>query len=153
MLSPILIVAVCLVAGVAIASIRRIPEGQVVSLRRIGGHVRILEAGTHIIVPLVERVAHRIKLAGNRIPFSARAPESADAYYGTIFFQVIDPQRADAFIEDAEQWLQMRCSEWFAKSDASLSIAEQRQYLKVALNDEAAERGLLVTRVELAPGD
>ncbi len=153
MFPPILIVAVSLVAVVALASIRRIPEGQVVSLRRIGGRVRILEAGTHMIVPLVERVAHRIKLAGNRIPFSAQAPESTDAYRGTIFYQVVDPQRADAFIEDAEQWLQTRSGEWLANCATPLSIPEQRQQLKTALNGAAVERGLLVTRVELAAGD
>lgn len=152
MLSPILIVAICLLAVMAIASVRRIPEGQVVSLRRIGGHVRILQAGTHLVVPLIERVAHRIKLAGNRVTLNAATP--AGVCRGTIFYQVIDPQRAEAFIDDAEIWLQSRSAEWLADSAAPQdTIGDQRQRLKCSLNDAAGSLGLLVTRVELTIGD
>ena len=56
MLAPIVVMAL-LGATVLlfVASIRRIPEGQAYTLRRVDGHVRTLGAGTHLILPLIER--------------------------------------------------------------------------------------------------
>ena len=53
-----------LVAAMAVSSIKRIPEGQVYTLRRLGKPAGILTAGTHVVVPLVERVAHKISITG-----------------------------------------------------------------------------------------
>ena len=64
MLSPIILAALCALALLVVASLRRIPEGHVYTFRRIGGHVRVVGSGTHWVVPLVERVAHKISLAG-----------------------------------------------------------------------------------------
>ena len=64
MLSPIIVAAVGALILLALASIRRIPEGHVYALRRVDGHVRIVGSGTHLLVPLVERVARKISLAG-----------------------------------------------------------------------------------------
>lgn len=151
MLSPMIIVAVCILAAAAVASIRRIPEGQVVSLRRPGGHVRILGSGTHLVVPLVERVAHRISLAGNTLAFDVRI--DAQAWHGTVYYQVLDPERAEAVIDDVDSWLRSTSAERLADPALPDSTSERRLWLKRSLNSEAADRGLLVTRVDLSTAD
>ena len=54
MLSPMILMALVAIAALVFASIRRIPEGQVYTLRRVGGHTRVMHSGTHFMVPLVE---------------------------------------------------------------------------------------------------
>lgn len=151
MLSPMIIVAVCVLAVAAVASIRRIPEGQVVSLRRPGGHVRILGSGTHLVVPLVERVAHRINLTGNTLEFEASI--EGQACRGTVYYQVLDPQRAEAVIDDVDAWLHSTSASHLSDPSLPASRSERRLWLKRALNGEAADRGLLVTRVDLSTPD
>jgi len=53
MLSPMIMMAVIAIAVLVFASIRRIPEGQVYTLRRVGGHTRVMHSGMHFMVPLV----------------------------------------------------------------------------------------------------
>ena len=52
-MSPIILAALCALALLVIASVRRVPEGHVYTFRRMGGHVRIVGSGTHLVVPLV----------------------------------------------------------------------------------------------------
>lgn len=151
MLSPMIIVAVCVLAAAAVASIRRIPEGQVVSLRRPGGHVRIIGSGTHLVVPLIERVAHRISLAGNTLAFAGTV--DGQACQGTVYYQVLDPERAEAVFDDVDSWLHSASVERLADPALPGPAGERRLWLKRSLNEEAADRGLLVTRVDLATAD
>lgn len=148
MLSPLILVAIGVLAVAAAASIRRIPEGQVVSLRRPGGQVRILGSGTHFVVPLVERVAHRINLAGNKLAIDGLA--HGEACRGTVYYQVLDPERAEAQFDDVDAWLRAASTERLADPALPEPAGERRAWLKQALNEEAGDRGLLITRVELA---
>ena len=61
-----------LIAAMAISSIKRIPEGQVYTLRRLGKPAGILTAGTHVVVPLVERIAHKISITGYTLAVDER---------------------------------------------------------------------------------
>jgi regulator of protease activity HflC (stomatin/prohibitin superfamily) len=151
MLSPLILVTLCVLAAAAVASVRRIPEGQVLSLRRPGGQVRILGSGTHLVFPLVERVAHRINLAGNRVAFTT-AVGDRDCH-ASVYYQVLDPERAEAVIDGVDAWFRSRGAERLAEPELPPSLGERRLWLKRALNAEAADRGLMVTRVDLSPAD
>lgn len=148
MLSPIILAALCVLATLVVASVRRIPEGHVYTLRRMGGHVRVVGAGTHLVLPLVERVTHKISLAGAAVPVEDLA--LADRRYrGVVYFQVLDPERADVVIEDLESLLRDRMHALLA--DPALPEIEdaRRSWLKQSLNAELRERGLLIARVDL----
>jgi regulator of protease activity HflC (stomatin/prohibitin superfamily) len=149
MLSPMILMALIAIAVLVFASIRRIPEGQVYTLRRVGGHTRVMHSGMHFMVPIVERVAHKISLTGSNVPVEGLV--AADRQYrGIVYFQVLDPARADRCIDGIDDLLQERTRSLFA--DASLPEASdsRRQWLKQSLNSDIRERGLLVTRVDLA---
>jgi len=121
MLSPIILAALCALALLVVASVRRVPEGHVYTFRRMGGHVRIVGSGTHLVVPLVERVAHKISLAGAAVPVEDL--RLADQRYrGVVYFQVLDPERADVVIEDVENLLRVVLSH----CDAHCTIVQLR---------------------------
>jgi hypothetical protein len=149
MLSPILLMAVCTVLALVAVSVRRIPEGKVYSLRRIGGHTRMLGSGIHLVLPLIESVAHKISLAGNTLNFDARLV-SGQPCRGTLYFQVLDPERADAVIDGVNGWLRARTLELLQHAALPEATDERRRWLKQALNSELRERGLLIARVDFA---
>lgn len=132
------------------ASVRYVPAGHVYSLRRMDGHVRLVGSGTHLVVPLVERVAHKISLAGAAVPvedFSIGGrPQRA-----VVYFQVLDPQRADLVIEDVENLLRVATHRLAAATALPEGAEARRQWLKQGLNAELRDSsGLLIARVDLA---
>ena len=149
MLSPMILMALVAIAVLVFASIRRIPEGQVYTLRRVGGHTRLMHSGTHFMLPLLERVAHKISLTGANVPVDGLV--DADRHYrGIIYFQVLDPERADRVIDGIDGLLQERTRSLFADSALPDSSDSRRQWLKQSLNSDIRDRGLLVTRVDLS---
>jgi regulator of protease activity HflC (stomatin/prohibitin superfamily) len=149
MLSPMIMMALVAIAVLVFASIRRIPEGQVYTLRRVGGHTRVMHSGMHFMVPIVERVAHKISLTGSNVPVDGLV--AADQQYrGIVYFQVLDPARADRVIDGIDGLLQERTRSLFADASLPESSDGRRQWLKQSLNSDIRERGLLVTRVDLA---
>jgi len=141
--------ALVAIAVLVFASIRRIPEGQVYTLRRVGGHTRVMHSGMHFMVPIVERVAHKISLTGSNVPVDGLV--AADQQYrGIVYFQVLDPARADRVIDGIDGLLQERTRSLFADASLPESSDGRRQWLKQSLNSDIRERGLLVTRVDLA---
>lgn len=148
MLSSTLLAALCALALLVIASLRRIPDGHVYTFRRMGGHVRVVGAGTHWVVPLVERVAHKISLAGAVV--SVDGLTIADqAHRAVIYFQVLDPERAELVIADVEERLRAAVSRLCGAPSLPATTDARRQWLKRGLNEEWRERGLLIARVDL----
>lgn len=144
-----LIIAVLALGGIAV---KRVPAGQVHSLYRHGKPVRLLQPGTHVVMPLLDRVGHRIDLGGRMLRFDASLAEMR-AVRGTVYWQVLEPERVDAVIEQADQLIR-RCALEALQTDAE-SESEWDRYrevaagLKLTLNKELRERGVMVTRVEL----
>ncbi len=134
-------------AGLLFASVRRIPEGQVYTLRRIGGQMRTVGAGLHVILPLVERVIHKIRLLGNVVSVNVPTP-SGDNLHGNIYVQVVDARRADDVIDTVPDLLSRRVSD-ICVAQIDENEADRNRRIKMQLNSELGECGLLITRVQL----
>ena len=150
MFSP-LVWMLCIAVGLALlaASVLRIPEGQMVALRRIGGHERRIGPGTHLILPLLERVARKISLAGTALRIDDLERDGI-AFKATIYFQVLDAERADRLLDDPGSVLRARTRELVAESEFPDLAAARARWLKQGLNERLRECGLLIARVELA---
>ncbi|MGH8182365.1 MAG: SPFH domain-containing protein [Rhodanobacteraceae bacterium] len=149
-----LLVFLMLAALVAGLSVKRIPEGQVYTLRRLGKPAGTLTAGTHLVVPLIERIAHKISITGYTLAVDERvADEGAESgtLRGRVWWQVLDPERADAVIDRADDLIrrQLRDAVQHATSSVSQDLRSRNQRIKQTLNGSLRERGVLVTRVEL----
>jgi len=148
MLAPMMWLGLIALGVLAVTSIRRIPEGQVYTLRRFGGHTLVMHSGMHLMLPLLERVAHKISLTGANVPVDGLV--AADQHYrGVVYFQVLDPERADRVIDRVDGLLQERTHSLFADAALPEAFDSRRQWLKQSLNSDVRERGLLVTRVDL----
>jgi regulator of protease activity HflC (stomatin/prohibitin superfamily) len=149
-----ILVFLMLAALVGLLSIKRIPEGQVYTLRRLGKPAGTLTAGTHLVVPLIERIAHKISITGYTLAVDERLdPESAATatLRGRVWWQVLDPERADAVIDRADDLIRGRLREAVsrAQDSADKDLRSRNQRIKQTLNGTLRDRGVLVTRVEL----
>ncbi|MET0506460.1 MAG: hypothetical protein ABWZ85_14155 [Luteibacter sp.] len=141
MLTTALIATTLLAFALAAVSVRRIPEGQVYSVRRLGRAPSLLTAGTHVVLPMIDRVAHKIDLGGQVLRFDG----------GTVYWQVLEPEAADEVIDEAPEMI--RSNVIAALRDSGTGHQADRRavgtQLKHALNGSIRARGMLVTRVEL----
>lgn len=137
-------------AALIASAIKRVPAGQVHSLYRHGKPVRLLQAGTHLALPLLDRVEHRINLAGQTLHFEAPLADAHDVR-GTVYWQVLEPERADAVFEQVDQLIR-RGTQEALRGEPEVERVDQRDLgarLKQSLNNALRERGMMVTRVEL----
>jgi regulator of protease activity HflC (stomatin/prohibitin superfamily) len=151
MITSILITATLALAALAAASVKRIPEGQVYSLRRLGKPAGLLTAGTHVVMPLIERIVHKINLGGQALRFEDRV-DSAHDVRGTVYWQVLEPERADAVIDHADELIRERVLHALHDARSNAETADRRAVgaqLKQLMNGVLRDSGMLVTRVEL----
>lgn len=137
----LLLTLLCGLITVVLVCVRRIPEGQAYTLRRVDGHLRTVGAGVHLVLPLIERVAHKIRLFGNVVDIAA--PVADGNLRGRVYFQVLDARRADAVIDGIADLLRARVPALATQGAGDAGA------LKVELNRELNSRGVLVTRVQL----
>jgi regulator of protease activity HflC (stomatin/prohibitin superfamily) len=150
-----ILLAILLIALTGVLSIKRIPEGQVYTLRRLGKPAGILAAGTHVVIPFLESISHKISITGYTLAVEERleAASSAATLRGRVWWQVLDPERADAVIDRADDMIRLRLRDAVSgpseASEPAPDLRARNQRIKQTLNGSLRERGVLVTRVEL----
>lgn len=155
MIPPLTILILLALAATLVAcGIKRIPEGQVYTLRRLGKPAGTLAAGTHVVLPFIESIAHKISVAGYTLAVDEHPADPADrtgALRGRVWWQVLDPERADAVIDRADDLIRRQLRDAVQRTDPSVAPDPQarNQRIKQTLNGSLRERGVLVTRVEL----
>jgi SPFH domain / Band 7 family len=146
----ILLITLMLFSAAAAATVRHVPVGQVYSLYRHGKPVRLMQAGVHLVLPLLDRVAHKIDLAGQTLRFEEPLATSREVS-GTVYWQVLEPERADAVFEQVDQLIR-RGAQQALRDEPEVDHIDRRDLsarLKQTLNKALRERGMMVTRVEL----
>ncbi len=130
-------------------SIKRIPEGQVYTLqRRRRAELQLLPPGTHLILPLRDHIAHKISLTGRTLHLDTLLADDATRVHGTVYWQVLEPARADAVIDQADHLIREQALHGF-RADRHLEPAARNLELKSRLNRALKPRGMFITRVDL----
>lgn len=148
-LSPILIVLLAGMALLAFVCVRRIPTGQVYTLHGRDGRVRTLGAGLHLVLPLLERISHKIDLGGASVAVEALQRDGHD-YRAVVYYQVVDPRLAETVIDEVDGVLRVATRRLFEFAFLPDEADGRQRWLKQSLNAELRGRGLLVARVDLA---
>lgn len=146
----LLATAILAAVGVAAGAVRHVPAGQVHSLYRRGKPLRLLQPGTHWVMPGLDRVGHRIDLGGQVLSFENDQADSQEVR-GKVYWQVLEPERADAVIEQAAQMIRTGALSALRAESADVPVDRRDlgSRLKQALNGSLRERGMMVTRVDL----
>lgn len=150
-----IVILAAILAGVLLMGLTRVPEGQVFSIRRLRSAPRLLMPGLYLLVPLVDRIVHKISLTGHTLSVEAPLPQTggdaARMVQGRVYWQVLEPERADAVIDRADELIRRRALDAFCACDDpdNEPCPARNARLKQALNQSLRARGMLITRVDL----
>jgi hypothetical protein len=89
-------------AALFASAVKHVPWVRSTAFIAMGKPVRLLQPGVHMVLPLLERVAHKINLAGQTLRFEEPLADAHEVS-GTVYWQVLEPERADAVFEQVDQ--------------------------------------------------
>jgi regulator of protease activity HflC (stomatin/prohibitin superfamily) len=156
-LTWVLIVAVLY----GLAGLRWVPEGHIYTVHRRGRFHRSLGPGLHAVVPLLDRISHRVSMLGRVLDLHDLELVTKDAQpvraEGVVYFQVLDARKAERRLSDLDeatrQLAASNVAEMLAQMDFSAinerSGPELNSWLLGMMNQSAGQWGVRVTRVDL----
>lgn len=138
-----------------------VPQRSAYVVERLGKYVKTLEAGFHLLIPFVDRIAYRHTMKEEAIDVDRQACVTKDniqvVVNGVIYLQVVDPKAASYGISDyryaATQLAQTTLRSVIGKIDLDKTF-EEREAINVqvveALDEAAKPWGVKVMRYEIA---
>ncbi len=159
MLEVLIALAVVLVLAVFLG-VRTVPQGQVYTVERFGAYTRLLHPGLNLLVPLVERVGHKMNVQEIVLDIPEQAVITRDnaavTVDGIMYYRVLDPAKAAYGAQNLVQALttlsmtNIRSVIGAMDLDGALSGREEISAKLLAVLDHAtAPWGVKVSRVEL----
>ena len=155
-------VVLVIIAFVILAkTIRIVPQRQIFIIERLGKYSRNLEAGFHILVPFIEKVAYRHSLKEIAVDVPRQACITKDnitiSVDGVVYMQVVNAYDASYGIQDygyaAVQLAQTTLRSVIGKIDLDKTF-EERDDINIrvveALNQAATTWGVKLLRYEIA---
>ena len=152
---------VALVVVALIKTARIVPQRQAHVVERLGKYHKTLEAGFHILIPFIDRVAykHSLKEIAMDVPpqFCITKDNIAIEIDGLLYMQVLDPKLASYGIENyyyaASQLAQTTLRSEIGKLELDKTFEERDSINASVIQalDKASEPwGLKITRYEIA---
>ncbi len=149
----VLIAVMCVLsAGLAYASLRRIPEDMVCTVHRFGHYVRTLTPGVRFTLPFVDHIAARVRLVGHQINLTPQSFGANTAARGAVYYQILDPERAGDALDDVDALVEREACQRLAAmaaNDATTESNELSRQLESDLNQRLGSLGLRITRCQL----
>jgi regulator of protease activity HflC (stomatin/prohibitin superfamily) len=161
MFETIIIIGLIFMAFIILLKTARVvPQKTVFIVERLGKYSRTLEAGFHILVPFVDRIAHKHILKEVAMDVPPQACITKDNIQvevdGILYFQIVDPVKASygiseyAFASIQLAQTTMRSEVGKIELDRTFEEREKINHEIVSAVDKAAEPwGLKVTRYEI----
>lgn len=160
--STLIAMAFLVFVVIAVAKTARIvPQRSAFVVERLGKYVKTLEAGFHLLIPFVDRVAYSHTLKENALDVPRQACVTRDNIQivvdGVLYLQVVDPKQASYGIQDynyaAMQLAQTTLRSVIGKIDLDKTFEEREsinQRVVEVLDEAAATWGVKVLRYEIA---
>lgn len=139
-------------AALALASLRRIPEDTVCTVHRRGRYLRTLTPGIRFTIPLLDKIAHRIRLVGHQIDLPSQPFAGRTAARGEVFYQILEPELARDALDDVDALVQREAGVRLAQIALHDSVPESgvlSGQLKRDLNAQLGCLGLRITRCQV----
>lgn len=158
----LLVAAIIVVVGLFVLKlgIKIVPQSEVYVIERFGKYARTLTAGLSIIVPFLERVAHKISILERQLDeqrISVITKDNVEVTLETrVFFRIVDASRTVYRIRDIDQALRTASSSIVRSAAGKLEL-DELQSSREAMNQEIAQNlhnaaevwGIEITRTEI----
>lgn len=159
-LNVVIIIAIIVVLIIVIKSARVVPQRKEYIVERLGKYNRTMEAGLHILVPFLDRIAYRLSLKEEVMDIPSQDCITNDnvsvSVDGILYIQVIDSRRASYGIDNyryaASQLAQTSLRSVIGKIELDRTFEERESlnHAVVSAIDEAAQNwGVKVLRYEI----
>lgn len=157
----VILVGILVFAGVVfITTIRIVPQKRAYIIERVGKYQKTLDAGFHILAPLVDRVSYRHTLKEQAVDVPPQQCITKDNIAvevdGILYMQVVDPRKASYGIDNyrfaATQLAQTTMRSVMGKLDLDKTFEEREKINTVIVEavDKASDPwGVKVTRYEV----
>lgn len=150
-----ILVAVTIFLGVNI-----VPQGSKWVVQRLGKYHKTLNPGLNIVIPYVDKVAHKVTTKDQIVDTDRQEVISMDnavlAVNAVAFINVVSPEKAVYGIEDYHRAIQnlvqttLRSIIGEMRLDDALSSRDQiKAKLKIALSDDLSDWGITLRGVEI----
>jgi regulator of protease activity HflC (stomatin/prohibitin superfamily) len=153
-MSMALLITLLLPVAIALAAVRRVPEGQAWTVRRFGRYVRTLQPGLHAVWPVLDRIARQVYLTGHHIELPTRL-FGADSASADLYYQILDPLPTGDGLESVDEMVFRQADD--ALSSVAAQLPQQQtgwtsvmaDALKAELNQRLGRMGLRIIRCAL----
>jgi regulator of protease activity HflC (stomatin/prohibitin superfamily) len=146
---PPLVAMLVLVALAVLVSLRRVPQDRAFTVHRFGRFSRSLGPGVHVVLPLVERIGHRVVLIGHQVQL--HADQGATQRDAAVFYQILEPERTGACLDAVDDYVKHEADAIFAEvmTQGLETATGFGDRLQAELNRRLSPQGLRVTRCRL----
>ena len=158
------IVIIALVVGVVLLTLKHginiVPQSEVYVVERFGRYSRTLRAGLSLIIPYLDRVAHKVSILERQLEeqkISVITKDNVEVTLETrVFYRIIDASRSVYRIRDIDQALKTASSSIVRSAAGKLDL-DDLQSSREAMNTEIAVNlhsaaevwGIEITRTEI----
>lgn len=157
------VLAVVLVAFAIVLAwnaIQVVPQSNVFVVERFGRYRRTLVAGLNFIVPILDRVAHRVSIIERQLPtfrISVITRDNVEVDLdATVFFRVLEAEKSVYRIQEADQAI-LTAAQSIVRSAGGKLELDELQSSRQSMSDEIATNlqsaaevwGLEITRTEI----
>ena len=141
-------------------SIRIVPQSQIYVIERFGKYTRSLTPGLSIIIPYIDKVAHKVSILERQLPefqISVITKDNVEVKLETtVFFRIVDPGRTVYRIKDVNEAVNTTASSIVRSAAGKLEL-DELQSSRESMNSEIANNlqqaadvwGIEVTRTEI----
>ena len=141
-------------------SIRIVPQSQIYVVERFGKYTRSLNPGLSIIIPYIDKVAHKVSILERQLPefqISVITKDNVEVKLETtVFFRIVDPGRTVYRIKDVNEAVNTTASSIVRSAAGKLEL-DELQSSRESMNSEIANNlqqaadvwGIDVTRTEI----
>lgn len=158
------IVIIVLIVGVVLLTLKLginiVPQSEVYVVERFGRYSRTLRAGLSLIIPYLDRVAHKVSILERQLEeqkISVITKDNVEVTLETrVFYRIIDASRSVYRIRDIDQALKTASSSIVRSAAGKLDL-DDLQSSREAMNTEIAVNlhsaaevwGIEITRTEI----
>lgn len=154
-MAPILYIVVILTVSLlatTLAGLRRVKEGQVAVLHRLGRQRKVLLPGLHATVPLLDRIERRVDTIGRSVELKQHRLADDLQVDGRVYYQILDARKAAPELAHLEATvtgeLDRLLPEFLPEHRDEPHDAFNRA-LKQSLNERLRTRGILIARTQI----